>query len=170
MPFRAYSLIETRRIFNREKTLMALINCPECGQQISDRAVSCPHCGTPLQGGYCQQNAGYQQNGWQQSGYSNYAYQQQGGAQQPVRDDAFSAGPSGKSRGVAGLLALLLGGLGIHYFYLGKTTAGILMLVLTFISCGLASILALVSGIRMFIMTTPEFEDHFVYSPSTFPI
>lgn len=23
---------------------MALIKCPECGKEISDRAVSCPHC------------------------------------------------------------------------------------------------------------------------------
>lgn len=27
---------------------MALINCPECGQQISDRAPACIHCGFPL--------------------------------------------------------------------------------------------------------------------------
>lgn len=27
---------------------MALINCPECGKEISDKAVSCPHCGNPM--------------------------------------------------------------------------------------------------------------------------
>lgn len=27
---------------------MALINCPECGKEISDKAQSCPNCGTPL--------------------------------------------------------------------------------------------------------------------------
>ncbi|MCR4911309.1 MAG: zinc ribbon domain-containing protein [Bacilli bacterium] len=27
---------------------MALIKCPECGREISDQAVSCPHCGFPL--------------------------------------------------------------------------------------------------------------------------
>ena len=27
---------------------MALIACPECGREISDRAVSCPHCGCPV--------------------------------------------------------------------------------------------------------------------------
>lgn len=27
---------------------MALINCPECNHQISDKAVSCPNCGYPL--------------------------------------------------------------------------------------------------------------------------
>ena len=27
---------------------MALINCPECHREISDKAESCPHCGFPL--------------------------------------------------------------------------------------------------------------------------
>ena len=27
---------------------MALINCSECGKQISDKAVSCPNCGNPI--------------------------------------------------------------------------------------------------------------------------
>jgi|LSQX01.1.fsa_nt_gb hypothetical protein len=27
---------------------MALINCPECGKEISDKAISCPNCGVPL--------------------------------------------------------------------------------------------------------------------------
>jgi ribosomal protein L7/L12 len=27
---------------------MALINCPECNREISDKAVSCPHCGCPI--------------------------------------------------------------------------------------------------------------------------
>lgn len=27
---------------------MALINCPECGREISDKAASCPQCGNPI--------------------------------------------------------------------------------------------------------------------------
>ena len=27
---------------------MALINCPECGKEISDKAVACPNCGCPI--------------------------------------------------------------------------------------------------------------------------
>lgn len=27
---------------------MSLINCPECGKEISDKAESCPNCGTPM--------------------------------------------------------------------------------------------------------------------------
>ena len=28
---------------------MALINCPECGKEISDKSVACPHCGFPIE-------------------------------------------------------------------------------------------------------------------------
>lgn len=27
---------------------MALITCPECGKEISDKATTCPNCGMPL--------------------------------------------------------------------------------------------------------------------------
>jgi uncharacterized paraquat-inducible protein A len=27
---------------------MSLINCKECGKEISDQATGCPHCGAPL--------------------------------------------------------------------------------------------------------------------------
>lgn len=33
---------------------MALINCPECGKEVSDKATTCPNCGTPLKKKYCQ--------------------------------------------------------------------------------------------------------------------
>lgn len=31
-----------------EFTSMALIDCPECGGQVSDLAPTCPHCGVPI--------------------------------------------------------------------------------------------------------------------------
>ena len=27
---------------------MALIKCPECGNEVSDKALSCPKCGFPI--------------------------------------------------------------------------------------------------------------------------
>jgi len=36
---------------------MALVACPECGQQVSTAAASCPHCGRPLSGIGASQNA-----------------------------------------------------------------------------------------------------------------
>ena len=30
---------------------MALISCPECNKEISDKAINCPNCGYPISGG-----------------------------------------------------------------------------------------------------------------------
>ena len=84
--------------------------------------------------------------------------------------DVFSNGPSGKSRGVAGLLAILLGALGVHYFYLGKTGAGVLFLILGLLSCGLLSVITLIQGILMFVMTQEDFERKYVYTNSSIPL
>ena len=49
--FKAYDL-PTLFIYHQKLTLfyntMALINCPECGKEISDKAVACPNCGNPI--------------------------------------------------------------------------------------------------------------------------
>ena len=29
-------------------SIMAIIKCPECGAEISDKAISCPKCGNPM--------------------------------------------------------------------------------------------------------------------------
>ena len=34
---------------------MALIPCPECGKQVSTRAVACPHCGCPTEKVRCKE-------------------------------------------------------------------------------------------------------------------
>lgn len=55
----------------------------------------------------------------------------------------FTSGPE-KSKVAAGLLALFLGALGIHRFYLGYTGIGVAMLLITVLSLGvLAPIVAL---------------------------
>lgn len=90
-------------------------------------------------------------------------------------NDAFASGPTGKSRGVAALLAIFLGSLGIQYFYLNKTTPGIVFLLVSLLSCGFAAplvnLLTLIQGIVMFTMTNQEFEDKYCgpYS-SIFPL
>ncbi|WP_040214780.1 TM2 domain-containing protein [Clostridium polynesiense] len=57
----------------------------------------------------------------------------------------------GKSKMVAGILGLLLGGLGVHRFYLGYMGIGILQLVLTFVTCGISSIWGFIEGILILI-------------------
>lgn len=138
--------------------------------------------------GFSQNNQGYYQNqncsqGFNQGcnqGYNqnyNQGYNQGGNPNfnSWYCNDAFSTSPvTGKSRGVAALLAILLGTLGIHYFYCGKTGAGIGFLLVSLLSCGIlgtvTAILALISGIKMFCMTNEQFDQTYVLTTSSMPI
>lgn len=62
-----------------------------------------------------------------------------------------------KSKLVAGLLALILGGLGLHKFYLGSWGAGILYLL--FIWTGIPILLAIIEGLRYLTMTDEVFAE-----------
>lgn len=62
----------------------------------------------------------------------------------------------GKQKVVAGILGILIGGLGIHHFYLGSMGAGVICLLLSCV--GIGPILGLVEGIMLLIMPDPEFE------------
>lgn len=57
---------------------------------------------------------------------------------------------------VAGILGILLGCWGIHKFYLGYTTAGIIMLVLFFV-CGISGLIGLIEGILYLTKSDEEF-------------
>ena len=64
-----------------------------------------------------------------------------------------------RNKYVAAMLAFVLGTLGIHRFYLGRTASGVTMLVLTFTFVGLlvTGPWALVDMIRYLIMSDREF-------------
>ncbi len=57
------------------------------------------------------------------------------------------ADPYAKSKIAAGLLGIFLGGFGIHRFYLGFTTIGVLQILVTIVTCGIGSIWGLIEGI-----------------------
>ena len=58
---------------------------------------------------------------------------------------------------IAGILAILLGGFGVHKFVLGYTKEGIIQIVITFITCGAASIVGLIEGIIYLTKSDEEF-------------
>lgn len=64
--------------------------------------------------------------------------------------------PQESKRVTAGLLAILLGWLGIHKFYLGYTTPGLIQLVLGF-CFGVGWIVAVIEGIIYLTRTDAEF-------------
>ena len=113
--------------------------CRNCGKESSDQAVMCVHCGVPPRNGtkFC----------W------NCGEATEDVAEFCVKCGAgLKAAPAAaspyKSKIAAGLLGIFLGVFGVHRFYLGYTTLGIIQLVLGVVTCGIVSgIWGLVEGI-----------------------
>jgi len=101
---------------------MEVIKCPTCGGQdvevLSNGVFKCKQC-----------NAVFQSNQPQTTVIHN------------VVDPVYRS----KSKVVAGLLAIFLGGLGIHKFYLGRVGAGIFCIL--FCWTGIPEIVGLIEGI-----------------------
>ena len=68
---------------------------------------------------------------------------------------------AGGKKLAAGLCAILVGTLGIHKFILGYTTAGLIMLLVTVLTCGIAGmvmhVIAIVEGILYLTKSDAEF-------------
>lgn len=70
-------------------------------------------------------------------------YGQQPYGQQP--------GVAQKSKVVAGILGILLGSIGIHNFYLGRTGRGIIQIIVTVVTFGIGGIWGFVEGILILV-------------------
>ena len=122
--------------------MSATIKCNQCGASVDPSAERCKYCGEPLpkqQQQVIQPQVVYQQPVQQPYQQPTIIIQQ---AQQASPVD-----PSWpiKSRTAAGLLALFLGGIGIHKFYLGRTGMGVLYLL--FCWTGIPAIAGFIEGI-----------------------
>lgn len=85
---------------------MALIKCPECGQMVSDKAKTCPHCGNPT-----QHNAG------------------EASAQKIPSSTSAPTATKAKNKTsiiIAAVVAILLIGGGVLYFCLRDTTPAVI--------------------------------------------
>lgn len=150
--------------------------CKNCSANIDDNVAYCPYCGTPndAQGsqqntqGYQQsQNENYNQNEQQSgqyfyNGQQNYQYQQQNTNYNPQQ---MNTEPT-KDKLVAGLLAIFLGTLGIHKFYLGYTKSGVIMLLVSIFTFGVGAsvmaVIALIEGILYLTKSDAEFYQTYV--------
>ena len=65
----------------------------------------------------------------------------------------------GPDRTTAGILAILLGGWGVHKFYMGFTNAGIIQILLC---CGAFNIIGIIEGIMYLTKTDEEFYQTYV--------
>lgn len=134
--------------------------CPQCGAPIDPQASECKFCGEKLavqqianqaaaQQPYAQPQQPYAQPMPQYAQPQQQIIIQQAPAQAAVPQSAYISGinPSWpiKNKLVAALLAIFLGGLGIHKFYLGKIGMGVLYLLFcwTWVPC----VLGVIEGI-----------------------
>ncbi len=142
---------------------MALINCKECGHEVSDAAKVCPNCGAPVIRDVFCPKCGTKVP--EDTKFCPVC----GEKIVPLSDESCEQGIT-KDKVVAGLLAIFLGGLGIHYFYLGKTTAGLITILLSLCSCGFWYIIIFVQGIVMLTMQEDVFYERYVDNDRTFPL
>lgn len=85
----------------------------------------------------------------------------------PPRLGSESVSNRGKSKILAGILALLLGGAGAHKFYLGNWGWGLIYLFTMLIFPGLSFIVAIIEGVRYFVLTDNEFNEKYNYCELT---
>lgn len=131
--------------------------CTNCGKPVSEAAVACPSCGVPprKERHFCY-NCG-------EAVQANQVICTNCGV-------ALAQVSGAKSKVAAGLLAIFLGGLGIHKFYLGYTKEAVIMLLVSIIggiitvgiASGIVGIIALVEGIIYLTKSDEEFEATYV--------
>lgn len=86
----------------------------------------------------------------------------------PPQCTSASQVPQGKSKVAAGLLAIFLGGLGVHKFYLGYTTQGVILLLMTILGTLLligplvTGIISLIEGIIYLTKSDEDFYNIYV--------
>jgi len=122
---------------------MSTNNCPSCGASIALNTTECKYCGESITVPQQQQQ--------------QYQAPQYIPPQAPV-PPAYNAHvpTSNKSKVAAGILAILLGGFGIHKFYLGRVGWGIVYLL--FCWTYIPSLVGLIEGIIYLTSSDQSFQ------------
>lgn len=116
--------------------------CKQCGKPVPDGQDLCDECRNAGPVNYQEPvNPTVAQTSTQNDG-QNYQAQYQTSA----------PNPNAKSKMAAGLLGILLGGLGVHNFYLGYTGKAIAQLLISILSCGMLSFVSVIWGLVEGIM------------------
>lgn len=129
------------------------IKCPNCGGNkfsvLDNNTYKCIYCGTRF-------NVNKQESREQLNPNQYHQYSNNFNYNTPYIP---KSNYGGKSRITAALFAIILGGLGIHHFYLGKIWLGILYIVFCF--TWIPSIIGLVEGIIYLGMSNQEFDSKY---------
>jgi TM2 domain-containing membrane protein YozV len=80
----------------------------------------------------------------------------------PITPPASTSNPRASSKLAAGICGILLGSLGIHKFILGYTGPGLIMLLVTLLTCGIGGFVMHVIGLIEGIIYLCKSDDEFV--------
>lgn len=140
-----------------ETELIQTHPCRSCGCPVNDGATYCPVCGSYQLAGPDPkaQPVVQPQVVYVQQPQVNYVQQPQ------PQVNYGSVRLHNRDKTTAGLLALFLGGIGVHKFYLGQTGLGILYLI--FCWTWIPGIIALVEAIVFFCTSDTEFDAKYNY-------
>lgn len=119
--------------------------CTKCGAQNDDYAQMCAHCQAPL-----PQIGGYQ----------------------PIQPPPIYGGgqlQDWQARGAdkklaAGICGIVVGSLGVHKFILGYQTEGVIMLLVSLLSCGMLAFVMSIIGIVEGITYLTKSDEDFVHT------
>ena len=138
--------------------------CRNCGKDVHPQAIVCPACGVPphLEKKFCPSCGTATE--------ANQILCVKCGSTLNL-----TAANGGRNKVAAGLLALFLGWLGIHKFYLGYNKEGLILLLAStvggVVTCGLStwvvSLLAVVEGIIYLTRSDEEFARLYVLGRQT---
>lgn len=137
---------------------MAGNTCSQCGAPLEMNANVCPYCGTPVEVAPPPQPTYTPPQSYIPQ--SNMYQPQVQIPYQPTLDAGVDPSWPLKNKTVAGILAILLGSLGVHKFYLDKTTMGIIYIVLTCtaVLAFIPAILGLIEGITYLTQNEHNFQ------------
>ena len=137
--------------------------CTNCAAQVGAGAMACMACGFApnSQSKFCSE-CGIPTNPGQivctGCGAAVRSQSRAGSGRVPA--------PGEKSRVTAGVLAILLGGFGVHKFYLGRTGAGLVMLLTVVLTFGFGALvmgpIALIEGIIYLTKSDEQFYEEYV--------
>jgi TM2 domain-containing membrane protein YozV len=130
--------------------------CTRCGANNLDNDQFCRSCGAPLaRPGAASSQRQPRQDNMPYPGYQGHSHQNYAMAAQDWR----ALGADKKI--AAGILGILIGSLGIHKFVLGYKTEGLIMLLVTLLSCGIGAMIfhpiGLVEGILYLVKSDEDF-------------